>query len=711
MVYSYYQMVSDKALIPLYKTNLLPTRLQYTIYNTRKYIHTNKYNKNYIYNINIKNDYISNIIKSKIYNIQKRKIFTKQEHTNNESELDTKQQYETITLNGKVIEGLENYISTRKNRHFHSMFIPDETINIIETIIQESSSSNAINKQNECKKKLNNIKKVFLTPKEIVNELDKYIIGQNDAKRAVSLALRNRWRRNQLNTTYRNAITPKNILMIGPTGCGKTEIARRLAKLTNSPFIKVEATKFTETGFHGKDVESIIKELIENSVRITKDSIIEENRSIFQDCVDSQILDKIIWTLTLQQKQNCKDTTVLNELSLHSNKFPIVDTTIFPHHLPLSMSTSATNTNNNNNNSTNNNTNTITRNTILNNSVYRRRTISSINKTNLENRYKSSVISNTNNNNNNNNNTYTATNTLSTTLHQQLQIYLKSGKLDNLSVCCDLSSTDISIIKKLFINDTFNLQDNFVKKYDTIDNVSDTILSSSNSILYSKSLITTNKQLPNITETFDVRQSKINSLFTTPGKYVLPISYIRRIFVEREILHFIDTSSNLLDQLIIQNAEQNGIVFIDEIDKICTSEKSLRTSADASDEGVQRDQLPIIEGSAITTQRGTINTDHILFITSGAFHQVKPSDLLVELQGRLPIRVHLTPLTEDDLYHILSIPEENLIKQHVALLSTEGINLKFDNTAIREIAHIAYELNLTHENIGMLFYSHTRIYI
>ncbi|KAF0683132.1 Aste57867_24820 [Aphanomyces stellatus] len=377
-----------------------------------------------------------------------------------------------------------------------------------------------------------------LKPKEVVEQLDKYIIGQKDAKKAVAVALRNRWRRQQLPAELRPEVSPKNILMIGPTGCGKTEIARRLAKLSQAPFVKVEATKFTEVGFHGRDVDQIIKDLVENAIQLVKKHRMERVRKDIAGVVEQRIIDALAGQHTGAQSRQ-------------------------------------------------------------------------------------------------------------TFLH-----LLRSGELDERMITIDVR---------------------------TSSNPSATI-----------SVMDSAKFGQNMSEVVKAISGKKTE------KKQMTVADARPILEEMELENAIDMGDVVKEA--ISEAEENGIVFIDEIDKIC-SNGSYR-GADASDEGVQRDLLPLIEGSTISTKHGNVNTDHILFIGSGAFHAVKPSNLLAELQGRLPIRVELKALTENDLWRILTEPVANLIMQQKALLATEKVKLHFEEDAIKEIARVAYEINHTVENIG-----------
>jgi ATP-dependent HslUV protease ATP-binding subunit HslU len=381
------------------------------------------------------------------------------------------------------------------------------------------------------------------SPREIVSELDRHIVGQNDAKRAVAIALRNRWRRQQLPDELREEVLPKNILMIGPTGIGKTEIARRLARLAQAPFIKVEATKFTEVGYVGRDVEQIVRDLLEGSIAMTKERLRKEVASKADLHAEERVLDALVG-------QNAGAET-----------------------------------------------------------------------------------------------------------RQKFRRMLREGQLDDKEI-------------------EVQVQDSGGMNLPTFD-------------------------IPGMPGA-SMGMLNLGEIF---GKAFAGRTKPRRMTVkESHGVLLAEESDKLLDQeKVLKEAitavEQNGIVFIDEIDKICARSEQ-RIGADVSREGVQRDLLPLIEGTTVATKHGAVKTDHILFIASGAFHLAKPSDLLPELQGRLPIRVELKPLTRDDFRRILIEPEASLIKQYKALLATEGVALDFAEEAIDEIANLAEEINTAVENIG-----------
>jgi ATP-dependent HslUV protease ATP-binding subunit HslU len=380
------------------------------------------------------------------------------------------------------------------------------------------------------------------SPREIVSELDRFIIGQNDAKRAVAIALRNRWRRQQLPEEMREEVLPKNILMIGPTGVGKTEIARRLARLAQAPFLKVEATKFTEVGYVGRDVESIVRDLLEIAINMTRERLRKEVKAKAELAAEERLLDALVG-------EKARDDTRI---------------------------------------------------------TFRRR--------------------------------------------------LRNGELDDKEV-------------EVQVADTAGLQ------LPTMD-------------------------IPGMPGS-QMGVMNLNEMF---GKAFGGRTKTRRLTVDQALELLINEESDkLLDQEMVTNeaiatVEQNGIVFLDEIDKITA--RSERIGADVSREGVQRDLLPLIEGTVVATKHGTVKTDHILFIASGAFHFAKPSDMLPELQGRLPIRVELAALTRDDFKRILEEPENSLIRQYMALLATEEVTLDFTDEAIGALADLAAEINTSVENIG-----------
>ncbi|TVZ40581.1 ATP-dependent HslUV protease ATP-binding subunit HslU [Alteromonadaceae bacterium 2753L.S.0a.02] len=384
-----------------------------------------------------------------------------------------------------------------------------------------------------------------MTPREIVHELDKHIVGQHDAKKAVAIALRNRWRRMQVDKQLRNEITPKNILMIGPTGVGKTEIARRLAKLANAPFVKVEATKFTEVGYVGRDVESIVRDLVDRSIKLYREQEMAKCRHRAMEAAEDRVLDALLPPARSENEVQHESST---------------------------------------------------------RQIFRKK--------------------------------------------------LREGELDDKEIEIEVAATSVGV-----------------------------------EIMAPPGMEDMTSQLQNMF-------SSMSSGKTRKAKLTVKKAFKK--LTDEEAAKLINEEE--LKTQAIDAAEQNGIVFLDEIDKVTKRENS--AGADVSREGVQRDLLPLIEGCTVSTKHGMIKTDHILFIASGAFHLSKPSDLIPELQGRLPIRVELEALTPADFERILTEPNASLTEQHQALLATEGISIRFTDDGIRRIAETAYHVNETTENIG-----------
>ncbi len=389
-----------------------------------------------------------------------------------------------------------------------------------------------------------------MTPREIVEELDKHIVGQKAAKRAVAIALRNRWRRQQVSEALRQEITPKNILMIGPTGVGKTEIARRLARLAKAPFIKVEATKFTEVGYVGREVDSIVRDLVEISVKMTREEEMAKVRHRAADAAEDRVLD-----ILLPRAQ--AGFTATGDAGAKDN-----DT------------------------------------------------------------------------------------------RQRFRKMLREGQLDDREVEIDVRALPVGL-----------------------------------EIMAPPGMEEMTQQLQGMFQNLGSGRTRSRKV---------KIKEALKLLVDEEAGKMINEEE--LKLRAVENAEQNGIVFIDEIDKIARRQETM--GADVSREGVQRDLLPLVEGCTVNTKYGTVKTDHVLFIASGAFHMSKPSDLIPELQGRLPIRVELEPLAVGDFVRILTEPDASLCRQYSALMATEGLTLEFADSGVQRLAEVAFEVNERTENIG-----------
>ena len=391
-----------------------------------------------------------------------------------------------------------------------------------------------------------------MTPREIVSELDRHIIGQDEAKRAVSIALRNRWRRMQLNDELRTEVTPKNILMIGPTGVGKTEIARRLAKLANAPFIKIEATKFTEVGYVGRDVETIIRDLVDMSIKLLREKEMEKVRFRAEEAAEERVLDALLP--------------------------PARPANFGEQQSPAEREDSATR------------------------QVFRKK--------------------------------------------------LREGQLDDKEIDIEVAQPQVGV-----------------------------------EIMAPPGMEEMTNQLQNMFSGMGGGKKQSRRM---------TIKEAFKMLTDEEAASMVKEDE--LKQSAVELVEQHGIVFLDEIDKVCKNGSN--SSGEVSREGVQRDLLPLIEGCTVSTKYGMIKTDHILFIASGAFHLSKPSDLIPELQGRLPIRVELKALTPDDFRRILKEPNASLTEQYIALLKTEGVNVEFTDDGIHRIAELAFQVNESTENIG-----------
>ena len=421
-----------------------------------------------------------------------------------------------------------------------------------------------------------------LTPHQIVEELDKHIIGQQNAKRAVALALRSRWRRMQLDESLRNEISPKNILMIGPTGVGKTEIARRLAKLANAPFIKVEATKFTEVGYVGRDVESIIRDLIDLAVKSQREIAMKAVDAQAEKIAEERILDVLLSTSSAAPSKSRSTTDFHAADQSHAPQGEEGQTRVeLETNEPAPEKPSAR-----------------------------------------------------------------------ATTRELFRKKLRSGELDDREIDIEVQAASFGV-----------------------------------EIMAPPGMEEMTSQLQNMFSSMSNNKKKTKRL---------KVSEARKQIHDEEAMRLVNDDE--IKNIALEAVEQNGIVFIDEIDKVAKRQEV--SGSDISREGVQRDLLPLIEGSTVSTKHGLVRTDHILFIASGAFHLAKPSDLIPELQGRLPIRVELNPLTPADFERILTEPDASLTEQYQALLATEKVRIEFTAESIAQIAKIAWQVNEKTENIG-----------
>lgn len=473
-----------------------------------------------------------------------------------------------------------------------------------------------------------------LTPRKIVAELDKYIVGQNDAKRAVAIAIRNRWRRHHVESDMKKEIGPKNMMMIGPTGVGKTEIARRLATLTGAPFIKVEATKYTEVGYYGRDVESMVRDLVENALGIVR---IDERKKI-EETAQKATEKRIISLLEdVLRAPNTRNTSSSNEIIVEGNTSSDSPETIT---IPF--------------------------------------TTADVMET-LNSLFKNAKDSNDSDSKDHNPLEF---------LGKIVDEITKKQDQINSNNPSSSSSKEDPEENELLIDRDELLRRFYEGEYE------ETLIP----VIFEQK---TNPPLIMGGIGFDNMESDLQNMFENifpkrSDQKVLPIKEARKLIFEQECERLLNKEN--LNTKAIELAENLGIIFIDEIDKIVSSDQQHGT--DVSRQGVQRDMLPIVEGTTVQTKYGFVSTEHILFIAAGAFHRSKPTDLMPELQGRFPIRVELADLSRDDFIRILKEPHGALTKQYTALMKTEGINLSFTDDAIAELAQYAHDVNQSTQNIG-----------